>query len=115
MERKSINRYRSFCKSLENLGEAKGRSPQDKFVLSGTAQMFNLSFDLSWKVMKDIIREFHGVPEYPTGSPRETLRIARSVGLIEDGITDAWQSFAAGIRFFAKLLLKKQRNSCYNK
>ncbi len=87
MERKSINRYRSFCKSLENLGEARGRSPQDKFVLSGTAQMFNLSFDLSWKVMKDIIREFHGVPEYPTGSPRETLRIARSVGLIED---DLW-------------------------
>lgn len=37
--------------------------------------------------MKDIITEYHGVLEYPTGSPRETLRMACSVGLIED---DAW-------------------------
>ena len=57
MERKSINRYHSFCKSLDNLAEAKGRNPEDIFILSGTAQMFNLSFDLSWKLMKDIITE----------------------------------------------------------
>lgn len=87
MQEKSTNRYRSFCRSLENLKDARGRDPQDKFVLSGTAQMFNLSFDLSWKVMKDIIREFHGALEYPTGSPRETLRMAHSVGLIDD---DLW-------------------------
>lgn len=37
--------------------------------------------------MKDIITEFHGALEYPTGSPRETLRMAHSVGLIED---DRW-------------------------
>lgn len=87
MQKKSINRYHSLCKSLSNLADAEGRDPGDKFVLSGTAQMFNLSFDLSWKVMKDIITEYHGVLEYPTGSPRETLRMACSVGLIED---DAW-------------------------
>lgn len=87
MQRKSINRYRSFCRSLDNLSDARGRDPQDKFILSGTVHMFNLSFDLSWKVMKDIITEFHGVLEYPTGSPRETLRVAHSVGLIDD---DKW-------------------------
>lgn len=87
MERKSTNRYRSFCKSLNNLKDAKGKNPEDKFILSGTVQMFNLSFDLSWKVMKDIITEFHGALEYATGSPRETLRMAHSVGLIED---DMW-------------------------
>lgn len=87
MERKSINRYRSFCKSLNNLADAGERDPGDKFVLSGTVQMFNLSFDLSWKVMKDIIKEFHGILDYPVGSPRETLRMAHSVGLIED---DRW-------------------------
>jgi nucleotidyltransferase substrate binding protein (TIGR01987 family) len=46
--------------------------------------MYNLSFDLAWKVMKDIITEFHGVLDYASGSPRETLRTAYSVGLIED-------------------------------
>ncbi len=86
MEGKSINRYRSFCKSLNNLKDAKGKNAEDKFILSGTVQMFNLSFDLSWKVMKDLIKEFHGVSEYPVGSPRETLRMAHSVGLIEDDI-----------------------------
>jgi nucleotidyltransferase substrate binding protein (TIGR01987 family) len=86
MERKSINRYRSFCSSLYNLADARERTPDDKFVLSGTVQMYNLSFDLSWKVMKDIIIEFHGILEYATGSPRETLRMARSVGLISDDI-----------------------------
>ena len=86
MEGKSINRYRSFCKSLNNLKDAKGQNPEDKFILSGTVQMFNLSFDLSWKVMKDLIKEVHGVLEYPVGSPRETLRMAHSVGLIEDDI-----------------------------
>lgn len=86
MQEKSINRYRSFCRSLQNLAEAKGKDASDKFVLSGTVQMFNLAFDLSWKVMKDIITEYHGVLEYATGSPRETLRMACSVGLIEDDI-----------------------------
>ena len=87
MERKSINRYNSFCKSLDNLAEAKGKDPRDMFILSGTVQMFNLSFDLAWKVMKDIITEYHGALYYPTGSPRETLRMAHSVGLIDD---DTW-------------------------
>lgn len=62
--KKSINRYHSLCKSLSNLADAKGRDPGDKFVFSGTAQMFNLSFDLSWKVMKDIITEYHGALKY---------------------------------------------------
>jgi len=61
MEGKSINRYHSFCRSLNNLKDAKGRNAEDKFILSGTVQMFNLSFDLSWKVMKDLIKEFHGI------------------------------------------------------
>ena len=87
MEGKSINRYRSFCKSLNNLKDAKGKNPEAKFIRSGTVQMFILSFDLFWKVMKDLIKEVHGVLEYPVGSPRETLRMAHSVGLIED---DMW-------------------------
>ena len=87
MEGEAINRYRSYCRSLDNLEDAKGRDRTDKFILSGMVQMFNLSFDLAWKVMKDIITEYHGALEYPTGSPRETLRMANSVGLIED---DMW-------------------------
>lgn len=86
MQEKSINRYRSFCNSLANLNDARLEDPSDKFVLSGTVQMYNLSFDLSWKVMKDVITQYHGVMDYASGSPRETLRVAKSVGLIDDDI-----------------------------
>ena len=55
MESKYINRFKSFCKSLDGLLKAKNRDASDDFVLSGTVQKFNLTFDISWKVMKDII------------------------------------------------------------
>ena len=86
MLEKSINRYYSFCSSLSNLKEAKTQDSSDIFVLSGTIHMFNLTFDLAWKVMKDIIVQYHGVTDFAAGSPRETLRTARAVGLIEDDI-----------------------------
>lgn len=86
MLEKSINRYHSFCSSLANLKEAQVQDPSNIFVLSGTVQMFSLSFDLAWKVMKDIIVQYHGVTDFAAGSPRETLRTAKCVGLIEDDI-----------------------------
>lgn len=83
---KFINRYMSFCKSLEALEEAKLRDASDPFVISGTVQKFSLTFDISWKVMKDILVKYHGINDFASGSPRETLRTAASVNLIEDDI-----------------------------
>lgn len=34
MEEKSINRYRSFCRSLNNLADAKRKDPEDRFLKS---------------------------------------------------------------------------------
>ncbi len=87
MDVRFINRYHSYCASLAALEKAKGRDPEDEFVLSGTVQKFSLTFDISWKVMKDIIVKFHKIQSFAAGSPRETLRMAYSVGLIAD---DAW-------------------------
>lgn len=87
MEEKSINRYRSLCRSIENLSLSHNADPAAPFVLSGTAQTFNLTFDLAWKVMKDIIVTEYGITEFATGSPKDTLRTAYTVGLIE---SDEW-------------------------
>ncbi|MCC8103645.1 MAG: nucleotidyltransferase substrate binding protein [Clostridiales bacterium] len=87
MEEKYINRYHSFCDSLSSLERARERNPEDEFVLSGTASKFSLTLDISWKVMKDIIVKYHKIQNFATGSPRETLRTAYSVGLITD---DRW-------------------------
>ena len=87
MDDKFINRYHSFCKSLEGLEKARERDASDEFVLSGTVQKFNLTFDIAWKVMKDICVNHYKVLDFAMGSPRETLRVAASVRLISD---DRW-------------------------
>lgn len=89
MAKKYINRYNSFCRSLRSLSDSCGADPAATFVLGATAQAFNLTFDLSWKVMKDIIIEHFGIQDFATDSPRETLRTAFSVGLISD---DKWMT-----------------------
>jgi len=87
MDVKTLNRYKSFKKSLDGLSEAKTRDPSDDFVLSGTIQKFCLTFDISWKVMKDIAVKYFKVLDFATGSPRECLRVAYNLKLISD---DRW-------------------------
>lgn len=87
MKSKSINRYLSFCRSLENLKRSRDKSPAEDMVLEATIQRFNLSFDLSWKVMKDVLTEYMGILDFAAGSPRETLQTAFANGMIFD---DEW-------------------------
>ena len=86
MESRFTNRYRSFCNSLAGLCEARHRDMEDAFVMSGTVQKFNLTFDISWKVMKDIVVKYHKKSDFAVGSPREVLRAAHSVNLIDNDI-----------------------------
>ena len=76
MDAKFYKRYENFQKSLNALAEAKHRDLNDSFVLSGTASKFSITFDLAWKVMKDIIIQYYAVVDFPKGSPREVLRKA---------------------------------------
>lgn len=87
MENKYINRYNTFCQSLKNLEKSRNADPKADFVLEGTVQNFNLTFDISWKVMKDILIKRMGVMDFAVGSPRETLQSAYMNGLIFD---DEW-------------------------
>lgn len=87
MENKYINRYNSYCKSLAVLNQSCDADPTAPFVLGATAQAFSLTFDLSWKVMKDILVKYMGIQDFAAGSPRETLRSAYAAGLISD---DRW-------------------------
>lgn len=77
----------SFCKSLDALSEARQRDLSDSFILSGTSAKFSITFDLSWKVMKDILIQYYAITGFVTGSPREVLRESFQANLISD---DAW-------------------------
>ena len=87
MENKFINRYNTFCKSLQNLEKSKTAEPKAAFVLEGTVLNFSLTFDISWKVMKDILIKKLGILDFAIGSPRETLQQAFTNKLIQD---DRW-------------------------
>lgn len=87
MENKSINRYHTFCRSLSHLEKSLNADPKADFVLEGTVLNFCLTFDISWKVMKDILVKQLGILDFALGSPRETLRQAFSNGMIDD---DQW-------------------------
>ena len=87
MENKYINRYKSLCNSLANLQQSRGADIDAPFVLPATVQNFNLTFDLAWKVLKELVTQEFGMTDFAAGSPRESLKAAFSVGLIND---DKW-------------------------
>ena len=87
MDEKFNRRFMSFCNSLDALAEARQRDLSDSFVLSGTSAKFSITFDLSWKVMKDILVQYYAITGFVTGSPKEVLREAYKANLISD---DAW-------------------------
>lgn len=87
MDEKFYKRFDSFQKSLAALAEVRQRDLNDSFVLSGTGAKFSITFDLAWKVMKDIIIQDYAVVDFPKGSPREVLRKAFEFRLIQ---SDLW-------------------------
>lgn len=87
MENKYINRYHTFCKSLQNLEKSRHADPKADFVLEGTVLNFSLTFDISWKVMKDILVKQMEILNFAMGSPREVLQQAFVNGIIDD---DRW-------------------------
>ena len=87
MDEKFYRRFESFRRSLAVLEEIRERDLTDSFILSGAGAKFNITFDLAWKVMKDIIIQYFAVVDFPKGSPREVLRKAYEFQLISD---EAW-------------------------
>ena len=87
MDVKFQKRFESFCNSLKALTEARERDFSDSFVISGTGAKFSITFDLAWKVMKDILIQHYAIIGFVTGSPRDVLREAFKANLICD---DGW-------------------------
>lgn len=86
MDEKCRKRFDSYKKSLASLAEARARDMRDSFVLSGTSAKFSITFDLAWKVMKDILVQHYAIIDFVAGSPREVLRAAFRAKLIDDEI-----------------------------
>lgn len=83
MQKSYTNRFEYFKNSFENLVKARDEDKSNVIILSGTIMIFNLTFDIAWKVLREVLKEEYGIVDFPSGSPKETLKKAASVGIID--------------------------------
>ena len=51
-----MKKYDNFCKSLENLKECKEiQEPYSNVELMGITGLFSLCFEMSWKLIKELL------------------------------------------------------------
>lgn len=74
-------RFRNFEKSYELLSRYVGQPIATELERAGVIQLFEVAFELSWKVMKDYLEALG----FRVTSPRETIKQALQTGLIDDG------------------------------
>lgn len=83
-----MKKYENFCASLKNMKEINDYDePYNTVVLTGLVGLYEICFEQSWKMMKEIL-EIHGYEEGATGSPKIILRTAYRAGMIKN--EDAW-------------------------
>ncbi len=74
----------NFDKCLQVLRKADfEQSKENEIYRTGIIAQFNLTFELSWKALQEVMR-IHGVEGAEMGSPREILQLAYKVGFISD-------------------------------
>ena len=79
-----MKKYENFCASLKNMKDIfEYEEPYNKVVLTGLVGLYEICFEQSWKMMKEIL-EIHGYEEGATGSPKIILRTAYKAGMIKD-------------------------------
>lgn len=79
-----MRKYENFCAALLNLKEIYNyHPPYDTVVLTGLVGLYEICFEQSWKMMKEIL-ELHGFEEGATGSPKIILKTAYQANMIRD-------------------------------
>lgn len=85
-----MKKYENFCRAYKNLSQSITLNPPyDTVTLTGLVGLFEIAFEQSWKLMKEIL-SFHGYSEAATGSPRMIIKTAYSAHMIDD--EESWLS-----------------------
>ena len=70
-----MKKFENFVANLEVLKRAKDEDLTNEFIISGIIDKFFLQFELSWKVLKELL-SYEGRSVAKSGSPREILKAA---------------------------------------
>ena len=73
-----MKKFDNFISNLDVLEKAENEDLNNEFILSGIIDKFFIQFELSWKVLKELLR-YEGKSIANSGSPREILKAAYSV------------------------------------
>ncbi|MBT2215534.1 HI0074 family nucleotidyltransferase substrate-binding subunit [Virgibacillus dakarensis] len=74
-------RFENFSRSYKLLDKYAEKPIETELERAGIIQFFEMTFELSWKVLKDYL-EMQG---YKVSSPREAIKQAFQIDLIENG------------------------------
>ena len=74
-------RFENFDKSYKLLNKYANQPITTELERAGIIQFFEMTFELAWKVLKDYLE----AQEYMVKSPRETVKQAFQIGLIDNG------------------------------
>ncbi len=70
-----MKKFENFVANLEVLKRAKDEDLTNEVIISGIIDKFFLQFELSWKVLKELL-SYEGRSVAKSGSPREILKAA---------------------------------------
>ena len=73
-----MEKFEIFSSNLEVLKKAKYEDLDNEFIISGIIDKFFIQFELSWKVLKELLR-YEGKSIAPPGSPREIIKAAYAI------------------------------------
>ena len=91
---KKLDNFTNCLSILENADFK--LAEENDIYRTGIIGQFNLTFELAWKALQEIMRK-HGVEDSYTGSPREILQLGYKFGFINN--SETW------------LLMLKKRNT----
>lgn len=74
-------RFINFEKSYKSLAQYIHQPIETELERAGIIQLFEIAFELSWKLMKDYLE----AQELSVKSPRETIKQAYQIALIDNG------------------------------
>lgn len=73
-----MKKFENFSSNLEVLKKAKYEDLDNEFIISGIIDKFFIQFELSWKVLKELLR-YEGKSIANSGSPREIIKAAYAI------------------------------------
>lgn len=73
-----MKKFENYKSNLAVLSKAYDEDLENEFIISGIIDKFFIQFELSWKVLKELLR-YEGKSVAGTGSPREIIKAAYAV------------------------------------